>query len=139
MAGGAAATANGWQQQQRRRKRQQGKKKKRRSTMELLQLLANPLTRHQLLNRRSHPADLTKLIRNISKNLLENNIQITSQDREHLRRHKNLIRHLASPNLRNPRRYIVQSGGFLAAILPAVISIAAEYAGRLFKKKILRV
>ena len=107
--------------------------------MQLLQLLANPQTREQLLKQRSHPAELTSLIRNISKNLLENNIQVTAEDRERLRLHKNLIRRLASPNLRNPRPYIVQSGGFLGAILPAVISIAASHAGQLFKKKVLRI
>ena len=116
------------------------KKRKRRprrklTTMELLRLLSDPITRDQLLARRVHPSELVRLIRNISKNLIENNIQVSPQDKDRLYKHKNLIRRLAAPKLRNPRQLIVMSGGFLHAILPAVVSIASYYAGRLFNKK----
>ena len=118
------------------KKRKRPRRRQKLSTMELLRLLSDPITRHQLLSRRVHPSELVRLIRNISKNLLENNIQVSPQDKDRLYKQKNLIRRLAAPKLRNPRRLIVMSGGFLHAILPAVVSIASHYAGQLFNKAI---
>jgi hypothetical protein len=69
------------------------------------------------------------------KNVLNSNLQIKQAHLQKLRRHKHTLRALAlkSTSL-TKRKRLLQKGGFLAALLPALIPAVAGLIGQLFSR-----
>jgi hypothetical protein len=84
--------------------------------------------------KKAHP-DLIKTIADVCYNIVHVNLKLSTVKKKQLLRNKNKIRRLADKNvsLSTKRREIIQQGGFLSAIVPA-ISIAASLIGGLLSK-----
>ena len=69
------------------------------------------------------------------KNVLNSNLQIKPSHLKKLNRHKQTLRTLAlkSTSL-SKRKRLLQKGGFLAALLPAIIPAIAGVIGQLFNR-----
>ena len=67
-------------------------------------------------------------------NLLKGNIQITKQQKKRLEPYKETLRKLTKPISVNRKQKLIQRGGFLTALLSAVIPTLAGLVGSLVKK-----
>ena len=80
------------------------------------------------------------LIRNICFNLCKCKIQLPSKTRQKLLRFKRDIRDLASKQKlatsQGLKRRLVQKGGFLPLLLPAVLGLVSSVGGKLLAKAI---
>jgi len=79
--------------------------------------------------------DLIKCICECSHNLLRGNISVSSKQKSKLKRHKKALRDIAKKKVRLKRkRKIIQTGGFLApllsAVVPAIMSLLGGVASR---------
>jgi hypothetical protein len=79
--------------------------------------------------------DLIKTIADICYNLTRGNIPLPENKRKKLIQHRNLLRRLADRkvNIQTKQKEIVQKGGFLSAIIPAISIVASLVSGLLSK------
>lgn len=83
---------------------------------------AKPSLRKELLKKAS--PEIIKTICEISHNTLKGNTKLSAKGKNILEKYKNKLRALISPkkSLKSKKKLIVQSGGFLPALLGVVLS-----------------
>jgi hypothetical protein len=75
--------------------------------------------------------DLVHCICDCVYNVLNGNIPISEQDKKRLSRHKDTLRELVKKKTSNKeRKRLVQSGGFLGALIPTIVSLIGGLFGR---------
>ena len=69
-------------------------------------------------------------------NITEGRVKISSQDLEKLKPYKNLFRKLIKKNIKikEKKKLIIQKGGFLQILIPAIISGLASIIGSVISK-----
>ena len=89
---------------------------------------ANKSSRHNILKNIND--DELKTVCDICHNILTRNINISPKQLARLSKHKKLVRALGSrSSLRSKRKYLQQRGGFLAALLPLLGTVASTLIG----------
>lgn len=85
---------------------------------------ASPKVQKKLLSKINKDNDFVKCLCECAKNIIKGNVNLTDKQREKIRRRKKSFRKLSvkKTSLREKRR-IVQSGGFLGALLGPIISV----------------
>ena len=74
--------------------------------------------------------DEVKTLCDICHNIINQNIRVTPTQLKRLRKHKAIVRALGSrSSLRQKKRYLRQKGGFLAALLPLLGTVASTLIG----------
>jgi hypothetical protein len=88
----------------------------------------------RLIIKKAKP-ELVQTIADICYNLTKGNIPISKNKRQKLVRFKTQLRRIADNNIgiRKKRKEIVQKGGFLGAIIPAISIVASLVSGLLSK------
>ena len=89
--------------------------------LELIKLLANPRYRKKIIL--SGDKNLIAALCDIIYNVLNGNINISSTERQKLNKYKTALRCLCKKSsLREKKRILVQRGGFLQFLIPAVVT-----------------
>jgi hypothetical protein len=93
----------------------------------LIKALQNASQKHRKIILKKAKPELIKTIADICYNIANGNIQLPEQRRKKLLRFRKAIRRISDrkTSLKTKRREIVQKGGFIGAIIPA-LSIAAS-------------
>lgn len=90
----------------------------------MLHVLKNckPCIRKNILQNGS--GDLIKTLCEVCLNVLNGNAKISKNSKNNIRKYKKVLRQLAKPNdrLSSKRKILIQKGGFLPALLTAVLS-----------------
>jgi len=91
---------------------------------------ANNKERKQILKKVKHDKEFVKCLCECAKNIIKGNIKMTAAQREKICRRKQSFRKLAlkKTSLKEKQR-IVQSGGFLGALLGPIISVLGSLFG----------
>jgi hypothetical protein len=102
--------------------------------LQLIGKLKNLKTRKQVLNQLSKKACIYQALKEISQNIINKNIKLTASRRKVLLRHSKIIKALSRDRHGKAykQRLVRQSGGFIPAILPALLPILASIGGALF-------
>lgn len=100
----------------------------------LLSLKNSSAEQRKFILKKASP-DLIQTIADICYNIVRGNIDLPENKQKALRKHKRAIRRLADKKIKiiTKRREILQKGGFLPALLPA-LSIAASIIGGILAK-----
>ena len=101
----------------------------------LLRALRNSSNKERKLILKKANADLLKTIADICYNLNHGNITLPEYKRKKFNRYRNVFRRLGDKNisLKCKHKDIVQKGGFLGAIIPAISIVASIVSGLLAK------
>jgi hypothetical protein len=75
--------------------------------------------------------DIIRLLSEICLNLLRGNVKLSPGQIHRLKRHKQILRSLATRNIsvKEKRRKLIQRGGFLPLVLPVIASTLAGLIG----------
>lgn len=93
------------------------------SHLDILKILAQPKNKYKNTIIASADKHLIKTICEGIYNLLRGNISISDSDKEKLKKYKNTLRKLVEKSSINTKKKIlIQKGGFLQFLLPAVIT-----------------
>ena len=74
---------------------------------------------------RSAPPGLIKTITDCAHNVLKGNVPLSSKQISVLRRHRKKLERLANPKLKSKRRYLIQNGGVLPALLGPLLTVGS--------------
>jgi hypothetical protein len=90
---------------------------------------ASPTKRKQIL--RAHCGkDFINCVGEISKNVLKGNVRLTAAQRKGLRRRKKTLQLLARKKTSiHKKKRLIQSGGFLGVLIPAIVSLLGSVIG----------
>lgn len=100
--------------------------------IQLLQTLtqSNPKVQRALI--REGGTDLVHSLCEICLNILKSNIDLTTEEKKALKKHKNIIRYLAKKknSITSKRKFLLQKGGgiFLALLAPLIGSLISKLA-----------
>ena len=96
--------------------------------MKLVASISRPSIRKIILEKLANDPSFQKAIREIAKNTIRRKVQLNSSQITKLRRHKRTINSLSKKKLSAARKreLIVQSGGFLPILIPAITAILGE-------------
>ena len=91
----------------------------------------SPKAQKKLLIKIKKDTDFVKCLCECARNIIKGNVKLTDQQKESIRRRKKSFRKLSlkKTTLKEKRR-IVQSGGFLGALLGPIISVLGGLFGR---------
>jgi hypothetical protein len=90
---------------------------------------SSPNIRKKLLRNHCSP-DFIDCICECAKNVLKGNVPLSSTQKEALRRRKRILKHLSlKKTSRKKRKQLIQSGGFLGALLGPIISVLGNLFG----------
>jgi hypothetical protein len=85
---------------------------------------ASHKNRKSLLRQHIKDAEFVKCLCECSKNILHGHVALTTSQKKALNKRKQALRQLASKKISmSKRRQIIQSGGFLGALLGPIISV----------------
>jgi hypothetical protein len=107
------------------------------SNQDLLKLLSDKNIKKRYKNAIIKHADrnLIKAIEDSVYNLLKGNTKYQDSDLQNLTKYKHTLRNLIQKsNLKKKKKILVQRGGFLQYVLPAVITGLSTIVGELVKK-----
>lgn len=97
------------------------------SQIDILKVLAQSKTRYRNAILKKADKSLIQAICEIVHNVLKGNINISTQDRENLKKYrKTLHRLLEKSNLKSKKKIIIQRGGFLQFLIPAIVTGIAD-------------
>lgn len=94
-----------------------------RTQLDLLKLLGKPNNRYRKAILINADKALVHALCQIIQNVLEGNLQISQTDKDKLRRFKTTLHSLIQKSsLKEKKKILVQKGGFLQFLIPAVIT-----------------
>jgi len=93
------------------------------SQLDLLKVLAKPKNKYRKAILMHADRELVHVLCEIIENVLHGNVKIPDHDKERLRRFKSTLHLLIQKSsLKTKRKILVQKGGFLEFLIPAVIT-----------------
>jgi hypothetical protein len=83
------------------------------------------------------PRDFLATISDICFNIINGNVKMSPTNKKNLVKHKDNLRKLARKSLpiRNKKNFIIQNGGALSALIPAISIVTSLIANIISKKK----
>lgn len=93
------------------------------SELQLVAKMKNKHAQSNLLKKLAKQNCFYNAIKEISLNVVDNNIPLTEVHKKILRKHRHVIRALAQPSKRKKIKAVVQSGGALSLLIPLVSAL----------------
>ena len=93
------------------------------SQLDLLKILARPKSKYRKLIIQSADKKLVQAICECIHNVLKGNINISESEKKRLKSYRSVLHELIKKStLKTKKKILIQRGGFLEVLLPAVIS-----------------
>lgn len=91
--------------------------------LDLLKIISKPHSRYRKAILMNADRDLVHVLCEIIQNVLVGNVKISQEDKEKLRRFKTTLHSIIKKSsLKQKKKILIQKGGFLQFLIPAVIT-----------------